>query len=60
MSYEAILCFRIQDSMNKLHKPFRQVPSFIIGTNFTSQFISINRKSCRYKVIPADKHTELP
>jgi hypothetical protein len=59
MSYEGMLGFGIQDSMNKLHKSVRLVPSFIIGTNFTSQYISINRKSCCYKVIPADKHTDI-
>lgn len=59
MRYEATLGFGIQNSMNKLHKSARLVPSFIIGTNFTSQYISINRKSCCYKVIPADKQTEL-
>lgn len=59
MSCEAIFWFRIQDSINKLYKPVRQVPSFIIGTNFSSQYISINRKSLCCKVIPADKHIEL-
>jgi len=59
MNYEANLGFGIQDSVNKLHKSVRLVLSFIIGTNFTCQYMSSNRISCCYKVIASDKHTEL-